>query len=101
MFEEVKYEGQETVGPRWVIIKKEKAEGQKKNVKGRLDAKGLQETEASQSDAPIMLRESMKLFFLQWQQIKNLFNCPRNSYFLYQSIHHKIFHHIILLKTLQ
>ena len=35
----------------------------KKNVKGRLVAKGFQETEAPQSDAPTMLRESMKLFF--------------------------------------
>ena len=59
----MKYEGQETEGSRWVITKKEKADGQKKNVKGRLDAKGCQETEAPQSDAPTMLRESMKLFF--------------------------------------
>ena len=63
VFEEVKYEGQEKVGSRWVITKKEKAEGQKKNVKGRLVAEGFQETEAPQSDAPTMLRESMKLFF--------------------------------------
>ena len=56
-FEEVKYEGQETVGSRQVITKKEKADGQKKNVKGRLVAKGFQETEAPQSDAPTMLRE--------------------------------------------
>ena len=63
VFEEVKYEGQETVGSRWVITKKEKADGQKKNVKGRLDAKGFQETEALQSDSPTMLREFMKIFF--------------------------------------
>ena len=63
VFEEVKYEGQETVGSRWVITKKGKAYGQKKNVKGRLFAKGFQEIEAPQSDAPTMLRESMKLFF--------------------------------------
>ena len=63
MFEEVKYEGQKTVGSRWVITKKEKADGQKKNVKGRLVAKGFQEIEAPQSDSPTMLRESMKLFF--------------------------------------
>ena len=41
VFEEVKYEGQETVGSRWVITKKEKADGRKKNVKGRLVAKGF------------------------------------------------------------
>ena len=50
VFEEVKYEGQETVGSRWVITKKEKADGQKKNVKGRLVAKGFEEIEAPQSD---------------------------------------------------
>ena len=32
-FEEVEYEGQETVGSRWVITKKEKADGQKTNYK--------------------------------------------------------------------
>ena len=63
VFEEVKYEGQETVGSRWVITKKEKADGQKKKVKGRLVGKGFQEIEAPQSDAPTMLRKSMKLFF--------------------------------------
>ena len=42
--------------------RKEKAYGQKKNYKGRLVAKGFQEKEAPQSDSPIMLRESMKIF---------------------------------------
>ena len=46
VFDEVEDEGQETVGSRWVITKKEKAERQKKNVKGRLVAKGFQEKEA-------------------------------------------------------
>ena len=41
-FEEVEYEGQETVGSRWVITKKEKADRQKKNVKRRLVTKGFQ-----------------------------------------------------------
>ena len=63
MFEEVQDVGQETVGSRWVITKKEKADGQKKNFKGRLVAKGFQEKEAPQADSPTMLRESMKLFF--------------------------------------
>ena len=63
VFEEVKYEVQETVGSRWVITKKEKADGQKKNFKGRLAAKGCQEKEAPQVDSTKMLRESMKLFF--------------------------------------
>ena len=63
MFEEVKYVGQETVGSRWVITKKDKADREKKNVKDRVVSKGFQETEAPQSDAPTILRESMKLFF--------------------------------------
>ena len=63
MFEEVCDEGQETIGSRWVITKKEKADGQKTDYKGRLVARGFQEKEAPQSDSPTMLRESMKLFF--------------------------------------
>ena len=64
VFEEVEDEGQETVGSRWVITRKEKADGQKQKVKGRLVAKGFQEKESPQSDSPTMLRESMKMFFL-------------------------------------
>ena len=76
VFEEVKYEGQETVGSRWVITKKEKADGQKKKVKGRLVAKGFQEIEAPQSDAQTMLWETMKLFFAvaanQYFRLRNM-----------------------------
>ena len=39
-------EGQETVGSRWVITRKEKLDGQKQNYKGRLVAKEFQEKEA-------------------------------------------------------
>ena len=46
-----------------MITRKEKGDGQKKNVKGRLVAKGFQEKEAPQSDSPTILRESMKMFF--------------------------------------
>ena len=49
------------MGSRWVITRKEKADGQKHNNKGRLVTKGFQEKEAPQSDSPTMLRESMKL----------------------------------------
>ena len=63
VFEEVENEGQETVGSRWVITRKEKADGQKQNYKGRLVAKGFQEKEAPKSDSPTTLRELMKLFF--------------------------------------
>ena len=41
VFEEVEDEAQETVGSRWVITRKEKADGQKQKVKGRLVAKDL------------------------------------------------------------
>ena len=64
VFEEVEDEGQETVGSRWVINRKEKADGQKQKVKGRLVAKGFQEKESPQSDSPTMLRESMKMFIM-------------------------------------
>ena len=63
VFEEVEDEGQDTVDSRWVITRKEKSDGQKQKVKGRLVAKGFQEKESPQSDSPTMLRESMKMFF--------------------------------------
>ena len=63
VFEEVEDEGQDTVDSRWVKTRKEKADGQKQKVKGRLVAKGFQEKEWPQSDSPKMLRESMKMFF--------------------------------------
>ena len=63
VFEEIEDEGQETVYSRWVITRKEKSDGQKQKVKGRLVAKGFQEKEAPQSDWPTMLRVSIKMFF--------------------------------------
>ena len=41
VFEEVEDIGQERVGSRWVITRKEKADRQKTNCKGRLVAKGF------------------------------------------------------------
>ena len=38
VFEEVEDEGQETIGSRWLIMKKKKVDGQKKIYKGRLVA---------------------------------------------------------------
>ena len=55
--------GQETIGSRWVITKKEKSDGQKCKYKGRLVARGFQEKDSPQSDSPTMRRESLKLFF--------------------------------------
>ena len=63
MFEEVEDIGQERIGSRWVITKKEKADRQKTVFKGRLVARGFQERESPQLDSPTMLCESMKLFF--------------------------------------
>ena len=39
VFEEIENEGQETVGSRWVLARKEKADDQKQNFKGRIVAK--------------------------------------------------------------
>ena len=63
VIEEIEDEGQETIGSRWVITKKERADGQKNEYKGRLVAKGYQEKSAPQADSPTMRRESLKLFF--------------------------------------
>ena len=46
-----------------MTTRKEKADGQKKNVNERLVAKGFQEKEAPKTDSPTMLRESMKMLF--------------------------------------
>ena len=46
VFEEVEDTGKETVDSRWVITRKEKADGQKQKYKGRLVAIEFQEKEA-------------------------------------------------------
>ena len=61
-FEEVEDEGQERVGSRWVITKKEKHDGQKTQYKARLVAKGFHEKVKPQADSPTAMRESFKLF---------------------------------------
>ena len=63
VFEEVDDCGQEKIGSRWVVTRKEKADGQKAQIKGRLVAKGFLEEEKPQSDSPTMLRESLKMYF--------------------------------------
>ena len=63
--------GQERISSRWVVTQKEKADGQKSQVKGRIVAKGYQEGKKPQSDSPTLLRESFKMY-LQWQQMKDL-----------------------------
>ena len=61
-FEEVEETGQEKVGSRWVITKKEIHDGQKTKCKARIVAKGFHEKEKPQSDSPTALRESVKIF---------------------------------------
>ena len=56
--------GQEPIESRWVITRKEKCDGQKAKVKGRLIAKGFQEEEKPQSDSLTLLRESLKIYFV-------------------------------------
>ena len=41
VFEEVKDEGQETIGSRWVVTEKQKHDGQKQQTKARLVARGF------------------------------------------------------------
>merc|ERR1712240_381469 len=60
-FEEVRDEGQETIGRRWIITEKQKHDGQKKDYKARLVAKGFQELDQPQSDSPTAAKESFKL----------------------------------------
>ena len=60
VFEEVKDEGQETIGSRWVVTEKEKNDGQKQQTKERLVARGFQETLKPQSDSPTVSKESFK-----------------------------------------
>ncbi len=60
-FEEVKENGQETIGSRWIVTEKEKHDGQKQAYKARLVAKGFQEIDQPQSDSPTAAKESFKL----------------------------------------
>ena len=61
-FEEVKDEGQETLGSRWIIIEKEKHDGQKQKCKARLVARSFQESLKPQSDSSTASKDSFKLF---------------------------------------
>ena len=58
VFEEVKDEGQETIGSRWLFTEKEKYDGQKQACKARLVAKGFQESLKPQLDSPTASKES-------------------------------------------
>merc|ERR1712115_455340 len=60
-FDEIKDEGQETIGSRWMVTEKQKHDGQKHAYKARLVAKGFQEIDQPQSDSPTAAKESFKL----------------------------------------
>ena len=61
-FEEVEDVGQQRIGSRWVITKKEKHDGQKTDYKARLVARGFQEDHKPQADSPTAMKESIKVF---------------------------------------
>ena len=62
VFEEVDDCGQERISSRWVVTQKEKADGQKSKVKGRIVAKGYQKGKKPQSDSPTLLRVFKNVF---------------------------------------
>ena len=59
--EEVEDKGQETIGSSWVVMAKEKHDGQKQKKKARLVARGFQETMKPQSDSLTVSKESFKI----------------------------------------
>ena len=61
-FEEVPDNGQDIIGARWVIVRKENHDGLKQDCKARIVAKGFQELKAPKSDSPTTMRESFKPF---------------------------------------
>ena len=61
-FEEVNDIGQQRIGSRWVVTKKEKHDGQKTDYKARLVARGFQEEYKPQADSPTAMKESIKIF---------------------------------------
>jgi hypothetical protein len=61
-YEEVDDLGQARLGSHWVIMKKEKHDGQKTLYKGRIVAKGFHEEVKPQSDSPTAQHESIKFF---------------------------------------
>ena len=61
-YEEVKDEGQKTLGVNWVLV--EKIMDGKVGVKARLTVRGDQEKEDLRTDSPTILKINIKLFFL-------------------------------------
>ena len=72
-FEEVKDEGQETIGSWWVVTEKEKHDGQKQACKARLVARGFQESLKPQSDSPTASKDSFKILMAVAERFKTRF----------------------------
>ena len=53
--------GQECIGSRWVVTRKEEHDGQKMQIKARLVLRGFQEVVKPQSDSPTVAKESLKV----------------------------------------
>ena len=47
--------GQEYIGSRWVVTRKEEHDGQKMQIKARLVLRGFQEVVKPQSDSPLVI----------------------------------------------
>ena len=62
MFEEVPFEGQDTVSSRWVITMKKDDKGEE-TIKARLVARGFEEAPIKNIDSPTCSRESLRLVF--------------------------------------
>ena len=58
VFELVDIVGQECIGIRWVVTRKEAHDGQKTQIKARLVARGFQEVKKPQSDSPTEAKKS-------------------------------------------
>ena len=56
-YEEVEYDGQHTLGSRYVLTRKDDG-----SIKARFVVKGFQEKYKSQADSPTASRESLKLY---------------------------------------
>ena len=61
VFEEVKDEGQETIGVRCIVTEKQKHYGQRQQTEARLVAQGFQETLKPQSNSPTVSKDSFKI----------------------------------------
>ena len=57
----VEHIGQECIGSRWVVTRKEAHDGQKMQIKARFVAGGFQEVEKPKLDSPTVAKECLKV----------------------------------------